>query len=170
MCAAESDELRAHGLNAGLTNYASAYATGLLLARRLLKQVGLADDYKGAEKIDGEYYNSSDHQEGERRPFKALLDVGINRTTTGARLFGALKGACDGGLDIPHSNKRFPGYVRAQVEVVTNKRGKSTGEAEKSEAQYNAGVHRDRIMGVHVTKYMNEMKKEDPEKFKRHFS
>lgn len=25
-------------------------------------------------------------------------------------------------------------------------------------------------MGVHVTKYMNEMKKEDPEKFKRHFS
>jgi large subunit ribosomal protein L5e len=24
-------------------------------------------------------------------------------------------------------------------------------------------------MGVHVTKYMNEMKKEDPEKFKRHF-
>jgi large subunit ribosomal protein L5e len=25
-------------------------------------------------------------------------------------------------------------------------------------------------MGVHVTKYMNEMKKEDPEKFKRHFA
>jgi len=25
-------------------------------------------------------------------------------------------------------------------------------------------------MGVHVSKYMNEMKKEDPEKFKRHFS
>jgi large subunit ribosomal protein L5e len=80
-----------------------------------------------------------------------------------------MKGACDGGLYVPHSNKRFPGYVKAHVEVVTNKRGKSTGEGEKSEAQYNASVHRDRIMGVHVTKYMNEMKKEDPEKFKRHF-
>jgi large subunit ribosomal protein L5e len=170
LCAAESDELRNHGLTAGLTNYSSAYATGLLVARRLLKQVGLADDYKGAEKVDGEYYNSNDHMEGDKRPFKALLDVGIQRTTTGARLFGAMKGACDGGLDVPHSNKRFPGYTRAQVEVVTNKRGKKTDEAEKSEAQYNAGVHRDRIMGVHVSKYMNEMKKEDPEKFKRHFS
>jgi len=169
LCSAESDELRAHGLTAGLTNYSSAYATGLLIARRLLKQVGLSGDYKGQEKVDGEYYNSSDNQEGDRRPFKALLDVGINRTTTGARCFGVLKGAVDGGVDVPHNNKRFPGYVRAHVEVVTNKRGKSTGEAEKSEAQYNAAVHRDRIMGVHVTKYMNEMKKEDPEKFKRHF-
>jgi large subunit ribosomal protein L5e len=170
LCAAESDELRNHGLTAGLSNYSSAYATGLLIARRLLKQVGLADDYKGAEKVDGEYFNSSDNLEGDRRPFKALLDVGINRTTTGARLFGAMKGACDGGLDVPHSNKRFPGYTKAHVEVVTNKRGKSTGEAEKSEAQYDPKVHRERIMGVHVTKYMNEMKKEDPEKFKRHFS
>jgi large subunit ribosomal protein L5e len=170
LCSAESYELRAHGLTAGLTNYSSAYATGLLIARRLLKQVGLDKDYSGADKVDGEYFNSNENIPGERRPFKALLDVGIQRTTTGARIFGALKGACDGGIDVPHSNKRFPGYTRASVEVVTNKRGKSTGEAEKSEAQYKASVHRDRIMGVHVTKYMNEMKKEDNEKFKRHFS
>lgn len=169
LCAAESDELRAHGLTAGLTNYSSAYATGFLIARRLLTQVNLAGDYKGTSTVDGEYFNSSDNIEGEKRPFKALLDVGIGRTTTGARLFGAMKGACDGGVDVPHSNKRFPGYQRARVEVVTNKRGKATGDAEKSEAQYDAKVHRDRIMGVHVTKYMNEMKKEDPEKFKRHF-
>lgn len=38
------------------------------------------------------------------------LDVGLARTTTGARVFGALKGAADGGLNIPHSTKRFPGY------------------------------------------------------------
>jgi len=84
----------------------------------------LADDYKGADKIDGEYFNSSDNLEGEKRPFKALLDVGINRTTTGARCFGVLKGACDGGIDVPHSNKRFPGFTKSSVEVVTNKRGK----------------------------------------------
>ena len=46
LCAAESTELKAHGLTAGLTNYSACYATGLLLARRLLKQVGLADMYK----------------------------------------------------------------------------------------------------------------------------
>lgn len=122
-CAAESAELKNHGLTAGLTNYSSAYATGLLIARRLLKQVGLADTYKGSDKVDGEYFSSSDHLD-DKRPFKALLDVGIQRTTTGARLFGALKGAADGGLDVPHSTKRFPGYTRASVEVVTNKRGK----------------------------------------------
>ena len=115
LCAAESDELKAHGLTAGLTNYSSAYATGLLIARRLLKQVGLDTDYKGATAVDGEYFNSSDNMEGEKRPFKALLDVGIGRTTTGARLFGAMKGACDGGVDVPHSNKRFPGYTKAKV-------------------------------------------------------
>jgi len=167
---AESDELKGHGLNAGLTNYSSAYCTGLLLARRLLKQIGLGDEYKGTENVDGEYFNSSDNIEGDKRPFKCLLDVGIARTTTGARLFGVMKGACDGGLDVPHSNKRFPGYVRAHIEVVTNKRGKGTGETEVTEARYDSKTHRDRIMGNHVTKYMNEMKKEDPEKFKRHFS
>uniref|UniRef100_A0A7N1A283 Uncharacterized protein n=1 Tax=Kalanchoe fedtschenkoi TaxID=63787 RepID=A0A7N1A283_KALFE len=37
----------------------------------------------------------------DRRPFCALLDVALLRTTTGNRVFGALKGALDGGLDIP---------------------------------------------------------------------
>ena len=111
LCAAESTELRNHGLTAGLTNYSSAYCTGLLLARRLLKSVGLAEMYKTNGDINGDYYNvefAVDEQ--EKRPFKALLDVGINRTTTGARIFGALKGACDGGINVPHKTKRFPGY------------------------------------------------------------
>jgi len=34
---ATSSELKKFGLTAGLTNYASSYATGLLIARRLLK-------------------------------------------------------------------------------------------------------------------------------------
>ncbi len=34
---AQSTELRKLGLTAGLTNYPTAYCTGLLLARRLLK-------------------------------------------------------------------------------------------------------------------------------------
>jgi large subunit ribosomal protein L5e len=37
--------------------------------------------------------------------------VGLARTTTGARVFAALKGACDGGLNIPHNEKRFVGYT-----------------------------------------------------------
>ncbi|GAB4842424.1 hypothetical protein Ancab_012396 [Ancistrocladus abbreviatus] len=47
-----------------------------------------------------------------RSPFRALLDVGLVRTTTGNGVFGALKGALDGGLDIPHSDKRFAGFSK----------------------------------------------------------
>jgi large subunit ribosomal protein L5e len=168
-CAAESTELRGYGLSAGLTNYSSAYATGLLLARRLLKQVGLADMYQPNKEVNGEYFNVDDDVQ-DRRPFKALLDIGINATTTGAKVFGVMKGACDGGLNIPHKTKRFPGYTRAKVEVVTNKRGKATGEGEKSAAKLDASVLRDRIFGNHVFSYMTKLKKEDKQAYTRQFS
>jgi large subunit ribosomal protein L5e len=168
LCAAESSELTRFGLSAGLTNYSAAYCTGLLLARRLLKQVGLADMYKTNDNIDGSMFNVDDNIQ-DKRPFKALLDVGIQRTTTGSRVFGVLKGACDGGINVPHTEKRFPGYTRARLEQVTNKKGKAV-DTEKVDAQFNAAVHRDRIFGVHVTTYMNKLKKEEPAKFKQHFA
>ncbi|XP_064989781.1 large ribosomal subunit protein uL18-like [Musa acuminata AAA Group] len=52
-----------------------------------------------------------------RRPFRALLDVGLVRTTTGNRVFGALKGALDGGLDIPRSDKRFAGFKKDEKQL-----------------------------------------------------
>jgi len=140
---ADSSELKKWGLTAGLTNYAAAYATGLLVARRLLKKVGMDSTYKGAAKVDGEDYTvEKDAENQERRPFKAILDVGLTRTTTGNKVFACLKGACDGGLNIPHSTKRFPGYK----------------VADKGES-YNAKVHRERIFGLHVDKYQKLLKK-----------
>jgi large subunit ribosomal protein L5e len=59
LCAAESTELRRYGLKTGLTNYASAYCTGLLLARRLLKKLNMHDTYKGVDKVDGTLYDVS---------------------------------------------------------------------------------------------------------------
>jgi len=169
MCSADSTELKNYGLTAGLTNYSAAYCTGMLLARRLLKQVGLDTMYKPNDKIDGEPFNVAEDEQ-DKRPFKALLDVGIAATTTGARVFGVMKGACDGGLNVPHNCKRFPGYTRAKVEEVINKRGKATGEMERTEAAFEASVLRDHIFGTHVTNYMSLLKKEDPSKFKRQFS
>lgn len=168
LCAAESSELKQHGLTAGLTNYSAGYCTGLLLARRLLKNVGLADMYKSNSDVNGEYFNVDDDVQ-DKRPFKALLDIGINRATTGSRVFSVMKGACDGGLNVPHQTKRFPGYKRATVEAVTNKRGK-TIDSEKTDAKFDAAVHRNRIFGNHVTSYMNQLKKEDAAAFKRQFS
>ncbi|KAL9656677.1 hypothetical protein ABK040_002947 [Willaertia magna] len=150
VAAAYAHELPRYGMPVGLTNYAAAYATGLLLARRILTKVGLAGRYTGVETTDGSVY-LVEAQEDAPRPFKAFLDIGLARTTTGAKVFGALKGACDGGLYIPHSNKRFPGYTK---------------EGEK----YDPKVHRDRIYGVHVAKYMAELKKNSVEDYNARFS
>lgn len=153
LCQAASTELKRFGLAAGFTNYAAAYSTGLLLARRLLKQLGMDSLYQGNTKIDGEVYDVSEKPNEERRPFKAVLDVGLIRTTKGNRVFGALKGACDGGLYIPHSNKRFPGFTK-------------TADGEN----YDAKKHRERIFGAHVDNYMKSLKKESSEDYQRQFS
>merc|ERR1712183_373583 len=83
-------ELKNYGVSCGLTNYASAYCVGLLVARRLLTLKKMEKMYTGNDKIDGSLYSVQDHI-GERRPFKAYLDVGLVRTTTGNRVFGAMK-------------------------------------------------------------------------------
>ena len=68
---------------------------------QLLKKFGLDSIYKGQEVADGEEYYVED-EDGQPGAFRCYLDVGLYRTTTGARIFGAMKGAVDGGLDIPH--------------------------------------------------------------------
>jgi len=148
LVSAYSSELPSYGLKVGLKNYAAAYATGLLLARRALKKLELAEMYAGNKTVDGKVYEI---EEQDRRPFKAVLDVGTRATTTGARLFGALKGASDGGVLVPHNEKRFPGY---------NKESK----------EFNADAHKSRIFGGHVSAYMKSLQEDDADKYQRQFS
>jgi len=148
--AAYSHELPKYGVNVGLTNYAAAYATGLLLARRILQKFNLDKIYEGATEIDGDFYSVEDSEDGPGA-FRCCLDVGLARTSTGAKVFAAMKGAADGGLDIPHSVKRFPGY-------------------DNEEKQLDAEVHRKHIFGVHVADYMRSLQEEDEDAFKRQFS
>lgn len=147
--AAYSHQLADYGLPAGLTNYAAAYAVGLLIARRTLAKFGLDEAYEGNTENLGEDYNVDENDEGPR-PFSCVLDTGIKRTSTGSKVFAVLKGALDGGLDIPHSDKRFVGY-----------------DAEKKEL--DTEVLREHIMGTHVAEYMTEMQEEEPEQFQVHF-
>lgn len=150
LSAAYSHELSRYGVKLGLTNYAAAYCTGLLLARRVNSKLNL--DYVGQEEVDGEDFNVETDAEG-KAPFKALLDVGLKRTTTGARIFGAMKGACDGGLDVPHNDKRFPGSKN------------TTG----NQFEADADTHKKYIFGGHVAEYMENLEEEDEEAFKKQF-
>ena len=167
LAAAYSHELRRYGIKVGLTNYAAAYCTGLLLARRInakLKldyegnvgdeDVNLGDDYDVPHANEDEEANEDDDPAG---PFKALLDVGLARTTTGARIWGALKGCCDGGVKIPHNDQRFPGASR-----------ENDGKGKFIES--NPDFHRDYIFGQHVANYMRQLEEEDDGSFKRQFS
>ena len=61
----------------------------------------LHEIYTGTDEVTGDEYNV-ESVDGSPGAFRAFLDVGLARTSTGARVFGALKGAVDGGLDIPH--------------------------------------------------------------------
>jgi len=61
-----------------------------------------------------------------------------------------MKGACDGGLNIPHSTKRFPGY-------------KKEGDS------YDANVHRERILGIHIDRYMQKLKEQSEDIYLKKF-
>lgn len=166
---ADSAELKRFGVEAGLTNYAAAYATGLLMARRLLTDLKMQDIYKGVEGADGDYYDVYEKGLNEdKRPFKAVLDVGLVRTTVGNRVFGALKGAVDGGLHVPHNTKRFPGFHVEKQQAATGKRGKVV-EKGKRVGKFEPKEHRDHIFGIHVQNYMDLLKKEKNDRFKKQF-
>jgi len=155
LCCAYAHELSKYGANiyerVGLKNYAAAYATGLLLARRTLEKVGLSKSYVGVEKADGAYFRVKQKEGEEKRPFKVFLDVGLTRTTTGARVFAAMKGAVDGGLFIPHKPNRFPG-------------NKQQGK------KFDPKTLRKYICGLHVAEYMKKLKAKNPDKYNREFS
>mmetsp|Transcript_16864 Transcript_16864/g.20288 ORF Transcript_16864/g.20288 Transcript_16864/m.20288 type:complete len:351 (-) Transcript_16864:119-1171(-) len=163
IASAYSHELPRYGVKTGLTNFPAAYCTGLLLARRVNQKFKL--EYKGPVRsecdmdewgmeypADGEF--EMENEDDGPGAFTALLDVGLARTTTGSRLFGALKGACDGGLNIPHSNRRFPG---SKVN-------------EDGELEIDNDVQRKYIFGGHVSDYMTKLQDEDEEAYKRQFA
>ncbi|WRT65888.1 uncharacterized protein IL334_002839 [Kwoniella shivajii] len=148
---ASSKELPKYGIEHGLTNWTACYATGLLVARRALTKLGLADKYEGVVEPSGELELTEALGDDEPRPFKAYLDVGLRRTSTGARVFGAMKGASDGGIFIPHNEKRFPGFDPETKAI-------------------DAEVLQRYIVGGHVAEYMESLEEEDDERFKKQFA
>jgi len=62
----------------------------------------------------------------------------------------------DGGLHVPHSIRKFPGYVDP--------------EEKGGEPQYDTAAHLERIMGAHVSEYMSMLEEEDQERYKIQFA
>ena len=78
-----SQELKNFGWTFHTGNLPAAYLTGLLCGVR-----------------------------GKEKTKKAILDTGLFPSVGGTRIYSALKGAVDGGLEVPHSEEIFPSPER----------------------------------------------------------
>jgi large subunit ribosomal protein L18 len=81
---ANGSELKKHGWKHATGNLPAAYLTGMLAAQKAKK--------KGVE--------------------RAIVDLGLQPPKGGSRLYAAVKGAKDNGLDIPASDEVFPSNDR----------------------------------------------------------
>jgi large subunit ribosomal protein L18 len=80
LSASHSRELKNYSWNSATSNLPSAYLVGFLAGLKA-KHAGIVE---------------------------AILDIGHNPPVYGSRIFAALKGMIDAGMDIPHSDKIFP--------------------------------------------------------------
>jgi len=150
ICSAYAHELPIYGLTVRLTNYSAAYCVGLLCARRCLAKFGLDKIYNGIDDPSGEDL-TLESVEGGPRPFTVILDIGLSIASTGSKQFAVLKGALDGGLNIPHNEKRFVGY-------------------DNTTKKFDPDALRRNIFGGHVSDFMDELMEEEPDGFRRQFS
>ena len=109
ICSANSKELSNHGwgIQFSIKNIPAAYLTGLLLGKKMKQK---------------------NHQ-------NAILDAGLIRSTKGSRIYAALKGVIDAGIEIPHSKEILPSEERIKgahmKNDIKNIFEKTKGEIEK---------------------------------------
>ena len=86
-----SSHLKKYGWNGSFKNTPAAYLTGYLAGKLALK--------KGIN--------------------EAVLDIGLQSPVKGSRVFAALKGLVDAGLDVPHSEEVYPSEDRIKGEHIS---------------------------------------------------
>lgn len=106
--AATSHDLEAHGWTNSTTATPAAYLTGLLAGSRAKA--------KGIE--------------------EAVLDLGRAAPVKGGRLFAALKGVLDAGIDVPHDEKVLPDAKRLTGEHLTDA---PVAQFKKTQSQIQGG-------------------------------
>ncbi|MDH7593912.1 MAG: 50S ribosomal protein L18 [Methanomicrobiales archaeon] len=114
---ANSKELGAFGYTGSMANTPAAYLTGVLFAVKA-KKAGFG---------------------------RAILDIGLHRASKGARVFGALKGAIDGGLDVPHDAKIFPEEGRWKGEHIMAYRKDRAGDLAEQVSRVMAAIQKEGV-------------------------
>ena len=83
-----SRELKNFGFTASLGNLPAAYLTGLLFGKKMLA-LGIVE---------------------------GIADIGLHASTQGNRIYAAIRGVVDAGVDVPHGSEIFPddGRIRGE--------------------------------------------------------
>jgi len=116
LVSANSAELEKYGYTGATANTPAAYLTGMLFAAKAKKA-------------------------GQDR---AILDIGLNRATPGARVFAALKGAVDAGLEIPYGESIIPSEDRLKGEHIAAY-NKKAGDIVKNVEQVAAAIRKELV-------------------------
>jgi large subunit ribosomal protein L18 len=90
-----SKDLKNFGYTLGTGNLPAAYLTGLLFGKKML---------------------ALGQKEG-------IADIGLHASTRGNRIYAAIKGVVDAGVNVPHSPKIFPDDERIRGEHIKNYTG-----------------------------------------------
>lgn len=86
---ATSSEIQKFGFKGHCGNVEASYLTGMLCGKKALKA--------GVKEV--------------------VFDIGLHTPVNGSNIFGALKGAVDAGLTIPHDEKCFPADDRVKTDA-----------------------------------------------------
>ncbi len=87
----------------------------------------------------------------------AILDLGFNKSTKGSRLYAALSGAIDAGLEIPINDEILPTKERISGEHIAKYASSLKNEKPKYEKQFSSYLKKG-LKPEEIVKHFNEVK------------
>ena len=131
LAAAHSKELIKIGWNYGKSNMPAAYLTGMLLAKKAKNK-----------KIVG----------------NLILDIGMNKSISGSKVYACLKGMVDNGLNVKHSDNILPSDDRVSGKHISDYANKIKENKESYEKQFSKNL-KEKALPEKISEKFEEVKK-----------
>ena len=138
LASAHSSELRKKfGWLGSLKNLPAAYLTGLLCGYRALK----------------------------RNVKKAILDIGLQTPSKGARVFAVMKGCIDAGIEIPHGEEILPSEERIKGQHISDYASMLSSTPEVYSKRFSEYISRG-LRPENIVEHFSAVKKKIETKFR----
>ena len=131
LAAAHSRELTKIGWNYSRSNIPAAYLTGMLLAKKAKNK-----------KVAGDL----------------IIDIGMNKSIPGSKLYACLKGMVDNGLSVKHSSDVLPSNDRVSGKHISDYANKIKKDKELYEKQFSKNL-KEKALPENINKRFEEVKK-----------